>query len=184
MAYVNVAAQAPGYDAIARGFHWVTATLVVILIVVGLVMTRMPEGDAQTTLFDLHRSIGWLILPLAILRLGYRATHPAPPLPADIPALQQFAAHASHWLLYAILIVQPLIGWLGMSTYGEPVRLFWLVDVPSIWSKDEALSEKLFIVHTYLGYALAALICVHIAAALFHHFVRRDNVLTRMTHGR
>jgi cytochrome b561 len=172
-----------GYTLTARVLHWLTAAIVVTLIVVGLVMTRMPEGDAQTTLFDLHRSIGWLVLPLMLVRLGYRLGHPAPPLPADIPAIQKLAAHASHWLLYAGLIAQPLIGWLGMSTYGEPIRFLWSFDIPSIWSKDEALSEKLFAVHDYLGIALGLLICVHVAAALFHHFVRGDVVLIRMVRG-
>lgn len=173
----------PNYTPTARALHWLIAVLVVTLIIVGLVMTRMPEGPAQTFLFDLHRSVGWTILPLMLVRLAYRVTHPAPPLPADVPEIQKLAAHASHWLLYAALIAQPLIGWLGMSTFGEPIRFFWLIDIPRIWSKDEALSEKLFAVHDYLGFAIALLVVVHVAAALFHHFVRRDEVLIRMVRG-
>jgi cytochrome b561 len=173
----------PAYTPTARLLHWLTAVIVVTLIAVGLVMTRMPEGPAQTVLFDLHRSIGWLVLPLVLVRLLYRLTHPPAPLPSDIPAIQRFAAEASHWLLYAALIAQPMIGWLGMSTYGHPIRFFWLFDIPNIWPKNEPLSEKLFVLHDYLGYALALLICGHVGAALFHHFVRRDAVLMRMVRG-
>lgn len=177
------AAGVPGYTLTARTLHWLIAVLVVTLIIVGLVMTRMPEGPAQTFLFDLHRSVGWTILPLMLVRLAYRLIHPAPPLPTDIPEIQKLAAHASHWLLYAALIAQPLIGWLGMSAFGEPIRFFWLIDIPTIWSKDEALSERLFVLHDFLGFALAILIVVHVLAALFHHFVRRDEVLIRMVRG-
>ena len=173
----------PAYTITARVLHWLTAALVVLLIVGGIVMTRMPEGPAQILVFDLHRSAGWLILPLIIIRLAYRLRNTPGPLPAEIAPIQRFAAEATHWLLYAGLIVQPFIGWLGMSTYGVPVRLFWLVDVPNIWTKNEALSEKLFVLHDYIGYGLAALIAVHVSAALFHHFVLRDNVLMRMTRG-
>lgn len=177
------ATSTPAYTVTARVLHWLTAVLVITLIVVGLVMVRMPEGPAQTLLFDLHRSTGWLILPLVLIRLAYRLTHPPAPLPSDIPALQRAAAHVSHWLLYLGLVVQPLIGWLGMSTFGEPIRFFWLFDIPSIWSKNEALSERLFVVHSYVGWAIAVLVCVHVAAALHHHFVRRDMVLMRMVQG-
>jgi cytochrome b561 len=172
-----------GYPAVGRALHWLTAALVIALVVVGIVMIKMPEGAAQTVLFDLHRSVGILLLPLILVRLAYRVTHTFPRLPADIPALQQFAAHANHWLLYAALVAQPMIGWLGMSAFGEPIRVLWLFDVPTIWPKDEALSERLFQVHSWVGIAIAALVVVHIAAALFHHFVRRDTVLARMVSG-
>jgi cytochrome b561 len=169
-----------GYSATARALHWITAVLVLFLLAAGLVMVRMPEGPAQVTLFDLHRSVGALLIPIIAIRLWYRLTHKPPPLPADIAPIQRLAAEATHWGLYAALVVQPMLGWIGMSAFGHPIRMFWLFDLPMIWPKDEAFSEFLFKIHTWLGYAIAAMVSAHIGGALFHHFIRRDTVLMRM----
>ena len=88
---------APGYSLAARTLHWVTAALVLTMIPIGIAMANANFGAAQDTLYHLHRSIGALLIPVVIVRLLYRLSHPAPPLPADVPAIQQFAAHATHW---------------------------------------------------------------------------------------
>jgi cytochrome b561 len=124
-----------------------------------------------------------VIIPLVILRLGYRLLHPPLPLPEEIPPLQQLAAHATHWGLYALLIVQPFVGWLATSAYGAPIMVFGLFQLPTIWSQDRALSDRLFVVHGLIGVAIACLAAAHIAAALHHHFVRKDRVLMRMITG-
>ena len=102
---------------------------------------------------------------------------------ADIPAIQQHAAHTAHWTLYALLIVQPFIGWIATSAYRAPMPMFGLFELPPIWPMNRPLSERLFIVHRTLGVAIAGIATVHIAAALYHHFVRRDRVLMRMVTG-
>ena len=94
----------PAYTLTARVLHWVTAALVLTMIPIGVAMANADFGAWQDTLYDLHRSIGAVLLPLVLGRLLWRLTHPAPPLPADIPAIQQFAAHATHWALYGLLI--------------------------------------------------------------------------------
>jgi cytochrome b561 len=139
-----------------------------------------PTGDR---LYDIHRSIGAVLLPLVVIRLLYRLKNPAPPLPADIPAIQQLAAHATHWALYAMLIVQALVGWIATSAYRAPIKVFWLFELPPIWPVDRAFSERAFAVHRLLGIAIAILLCAPIGAALFHHFVRKDRVLMRMIGG-
>jgi cytochrome b561 len=171
------------YTVTARVLHWFTAIIVIAIIPAGIVMDRLGDGPVADFLYDLHRSLGALLLVLAIVRLGWRFRHPAPPLPFDIPAVQQLAAHASHWLLYILLIAQPLIGWIATSAYRAPFTVFWVLPMPPIWPENRAFSDMLFEVHKYIGWTLGVLVCIHIAAALFHHFVRRDRVLMRMVVG-
>jgi cytochrome b561 len=109
--------------------------------------------------------------------------HPPAPLPADIPALQQFAAHATHVALYLLLIVQPLIGWIATSAYPAPMPVFGLFNLPPIWPDNRVLSEQLFVLHRWLGITIAVVVAMHIGAALFHHVVRKDRVLMRMVSG-
>ena len=101
------------YTLTARVLHWVTAALVLTMIPIGVAMANADFGAWQDTLYHLHRSMGAVLLPLVLGRLIWRLTHPVPPLPADIPAIQQFAAHATHWALYALLIAQAMVGWIA-----------------------------------------------------------------------
>src|SRR5437867_6270702 len=95
-------ARLAGYTPVARLLHWTTAVLVLPMIPVGIYMANADAGTMQDTLYNLHRSAGMLVLPLIVIRLMYRLAHPPPPLPADIPAFQQLAAHANHWALYVL----------------------------------------------------------------------------------
>jgi cytochrome b561 len=175
--------ETPAYTPIARTLHWLTAVLVLGLIPVGIIMHNMEASPLQDRLYNLHRSTGALLLPLAIIRLIYRWTHPPLPLP-DMPALQRFAAESTHWGLYALLIVQPLVGWAATSAYRAPIIIYGLFELPPILPVNQPLSERLFAVHRWLGILMALMILAHIGAALFHHFVNRDRVLMRMVSGR
>lgn len=176
--------QAQGYSPAARSFHWLTAALVLTSIPIGITMVNVPNlGPTGDTLFHLHRSIGATVLLITVVRLIYRLRHPAPPLPADMPAWQQTGAHATHWALYVLLIVQPIMGWIATSAYRAPVLYFWLFELPPIWKEDRAFSEAMFRVHMTTGIVIAVLICVHIAAALYHHFIAKDRVLMGMVSG-
>ena len=177
----EIAAQS--YTLTARVVHWITAAIVLTMIPVGIAMANADFGGAQDTLYHLHRSMGALLLPIALFRLYWRATHPAPPLPDDVPAIQALAAHATHWGLYALLVVQPIVGWVATSAYRAPVKFFWLFELPPIWAEDRAFSERMFTAHRFLGIVMAMMICAHIGGALFHHFIRRDRVLMRMVSG-
>jgi cytochrome b561 len=171
------------YSATARALHWITAALVLFMLPLGVVITNEWGGPLQDPLYDLHRSIGTVIIPLVILRLGYRLMRPPLPLPEDIPPLQQSAARVTHWGLYALLIVQPFVGWVATSAYRAPIMVFGLFELPPIWPPDRPLSERLFVVHALIGAAIACLAALHIGAALYHHFVRKDGVLMRMITG-
>ena len=140
-------------------------------------------GRRRTFLYNLHKSIGATLIPLVIIRLHLPADHPPPPLPDDIPAIQKFAAHATHWALYVLILVQPIVGYIMTSAYPAPVPFFGLFNLPPIWPEDRALSEQLSVVHLYIGIAIAVVAAMHIGAALFHHFVRKDRILMRMVSG-
>jgi cytochrome b561 len=146
-------------------------------------MANADLGAAEDTLYHLHRSIGMLLLPIVLARLIYRLIHPAPALPDDIPRLQQVAAYATHWALYGLLIIQPIVGWIATSAYRAPILFFWLFEVPPIWPVNPQFSERMFGMHRGIGIAIALLVCLHVAAALYHHFIRKDRVLMRMVSG-
>ena len=173
----------PAYTVTARILHWVTASLVLFNLPLGLVIANNWGGPLQDQLYDLHRSIGALIIPVILARVLYRFGHPPPPLPGDIPAIQQLAANATHWALYALLIVQPFLGWIGTSAYPAQIVVFGLFELPPLWHEDRAFSDQVLFVHSLVGLTIAVLLAAHIGAALHHHFVRRDGILTRMISG-
>jgi len=149
----------------------------------GILMVRIKDGPTQDLLFNLHRSIGVILLPIVVVRLINRLKNPPLPLPDEIPTIQRGAAHATHWALYLLLIVQPLAGWIMSSAYRAPVEVFWLFELPPIWPENRTFSDQVAVVHKVIGFTIAALICTHIGAALFHHFIHRDRVLMRMISG-
>jgi cytochrome b561 len=177
------AAKIPAYTITARTLHWVTAALVLFMLPLGLVIGQNWGGPLQDQLYDLHRSIGALIIPIILVRAVYRWSHPPLPLPDDIPALQRFAAETTHRVLYALLIVQPFVGWIGTSAYRAPIVVFGLFELPPIWPEDRAFSDQVLFLHGLIGLAIAVLLTAHIGGALYHRFVRRDGVLTRMISG-
>jgi cytochrome b561 len=183
---IQAPSSVPAYTLAARTLHWVTAVLVFVQIPLGIVIANMDMsgwGGWGDSLYNLHKSIGATLIPIVLFRLFHRLTHPPAPLPPDIPELQAFAAHALHWTLYALLVVQGFIGWIATSAYPAPIPVFGLFELPPIWEEDRALSDQLYAVHRFIGIALAFLVVGHIGAALFHHFVRKDRVLMRMITG-
>ena len=180
----STTAAAPAYTVTARVLHWVTAAVIALMIPLGVIVANNWVGGAlQNSLYGLHESLGALLIPVVLARLGHRLTNPPLPLPQDIPALQRFAANMTHMGLYALLVAQPLVGWIAMSASGAPVSVFGLIALPPIVSDDRVFSEKLFALHDLIGFSIAGLIAAHVGAALYHHVVRRDRVLMRMITG-
>jgi cytochrome b561 len=173
----------PAYTATARTLHWLTASLVLINLPLGLVIGNNWGGPLQDPLYNLHRSIGALIIPIILVRVVYRLGHPPAPLPDDIPRWQQRAASATHYALYALLVAQPFLGWIGTSAYRAPIIVFGLFELPPIWPEDRAFSDQVLLVHAVTGLAIACLLAAHIGAALHHHFIRKDRILMRMVSG-
>lgn len=174
--------RAASYSLVARVFHWLSAAAVLSTIPLGVAMLNV-EGPLQSRLYDLHRSCGALVLALTALRLAWRLTHTPPPLSSELPAWQRRAAQLVHGMLYLLLFATPLVGWAATSAYRAPISVFGLFQLPPLVAENRALSEKLFPVHTGLAMTLCAFLAVHIAAALYHHFVRKDGTLARMWPG-
>jgi len=151
-----------GYTLTARVLHWVTAALVLTMIPIGIAMANADFGDAQDTLYHLHRSIGAILLPIMLGRLLWRLRHPAPPLPASMPGWQRLAAHLSHGALYTLLVVMPVTGWLTSSALGVPTVYLGLVSLPELVTPDRSLGESLVHLHHTLAFLLAILIGVPI----------------------
>lgn len=172
---------ADGYDRVMRTIHWATLLLVTGVFAAIWIADPRVVGRANVgTIVQLHRSLGLTVCVLTIFRLVWRLHARIPPLPGDLSLLQQRAARATEGLIYLLLLAQPVVGLLYSNSYGRQVNLFLLVHLPAVIARDPALGEKLGAVHEFLGYSLLALIGVHAAAALFHHFVRRDDVLNAM----
>jgi cytochrome b561 len=168
------------YTRTAIALHWVIALLILAVLPLGLTMTEMPLSPQKLKFYAWHKWLGVTVFGLAVLRLLWRASHPAPPLPATMPAWQRGAAHILHWALYALMLAIPLVGWLMSSAKGFQTVYLGVLPIPDLLSKNEALGETLAAVHAWLAYALIALLGVHVAAALKHHFIDRDDVLRRM----
>ena len=101
----------------------------------------------------------------------------------DTPYLQRLAAAGTHWALYALLLAQPIIGWIATSAYPAPIPVFGLFELPPLSSANRALSDRLFALHAGCGIAIAGIVALHVGAACHHHFVRKDRVLLRMLTG-
>ena len=168
------------YTRTAVALHWIMALLILATLPLGLIMTEMPLSPQKLQYYSWHKWLGVTVFGLAVLRLTWRATHPPPPLPASVPAWQRQAAHTLHWALYALMLAIPLVGWLMSSAKGIQTVYLGVLPIPDLLSKDEALGEALAAVHAWLAYVLIALLVVHVAAALKHHLIDRDDVLSRM----
>ena len=156
------------------------ALIVICMVPLGIAVNYLPWDGFQDFLFNLHKSLGIVVLALVVIRLIYRLTHKPPALPSSVPRPQRLAAEAVHICLYAILVAMPIIGWVGTNAYGEPMNVFWSVTLPAVADKNKELSDILWATHNVLGLALGALITLHAGAALAHRFVLRDEVLNRM----
>lgn len=172
-----------GYSGIAKSLHWIVALGVMIVVPLGIIMARIPDGPVKNNMFEFHKSLGAVVLLVMTLRIMYRIVKGAPPEPR-IPAFYRVAGTVTHWALYALLLATPMVAWVGYSAYGLGVPVFGLFELPILMAKDEALSDNLFFFHRWLGYTLGVLMVMHIGAGLFHYFIRRDGVLQRMLPGR
>ena len=165
------------YSDVAIAFHWVIAALVITNIVIGLLHDSVPFFRA---LMPAHFAIGLTVLALTVGRVAWRLAHRPPPLPGDVTRWERGAAHAMHWTLYLLLLVMPLTGWAMMSGGKSPHPISWfgLFSVPLLPTASAAGGAHQ--THVLLGWLMAGLVVIHVAAALRHHLIRRDAVLARM----
>ncbi len=169
----------PRYSAVAMLLHWVLGLAIISSFAVGLYMADLPFSPQRLKLYNWHKWAGVTILTLSALRLLWRLTH-RPPADPPMPAWQRLAAHATHYGLYVLFFAVPLVGWAYSSAAGFPIVWFGVLPLPDFVPVDKALAEAIKPWHGYLAYAMAALVLMHVAAALKHQFIDRDGLLLRM----
>ncbi|WGS42659.1 cytochrome b [Burkholderia sp. JSH-S8] len=168
------------YTHTAIALHWLIALLIVGGFALGWVMTDIP-GFTPTKLkyFSWHKWIGVTVFALAILRVLWRATHMPPPPPA-MPLLQRIGAHGVHLLLYVLMLVIPVTGYLYSSAANIPVVYLGIVPLPTLIGPDPVLKETFKTLHVSLNYILLALVALHVLAVVKHQLFDRDGLLSRM----
>ena len=169
-----------GYTGTAKALHWLIVLLLIAQFIFAWIMPEIRRDTPVTTLISLHFTFGIIILAVAIVRLGWRLTHREPPPEDGLPPWQTFSARIVHYLLYALLFVVPILGWMDASRRGMPVMMFGL-ELPQLVATRAAGWGWTGDVHGLMSnYLMLALVGLHVVAALYHHFVRHDGVLKRM----
>ena len=168
------------FDPAIRFLHWLTLLLVVAIFGLAYSIDFASSGEEAVALTQLHRSFGMTLWILTLGRLVWRQFSRFPNLPADVPSPMRLAAQLSEYALYALLLIQPILGLLWTNARGDRVNLFFLGHLPALIGKDRPLARQLHEMHETGGLLLLALIALHAAAALYHHFWRRDDTLAAM----
>jgi cytochrome b561 len=171
------------YTPTARRFHWWTVALILVQVPLGLYMAYRGNvqgifDDLTNNLYSSHKLIGMIIFLVVLARLAYRLTHGAP---ADEPTLEAWhkgASHFNHWGLYLLLLATPIAGYIGISQY--PALNVFGIPLPGIVAENQEAASRTFLIHFYLALVLVAFVAIHVAAALYHYVIRKDNVVTRM----
>ena len=175
------------YGATAIALHWILGLSIVAVICVGWYMTGLPFSPQRLKLYNWHKWAGVAILALSVLRLLWRLTHRPPALPAAVlaamPRWQQAAHHGVHYLMYALFLIVPLVGWAYSSAAGFPIVWFGVMPLPDLLPVDKALADAIKPWHGWAAFTLAALVVVHVAAVVKHQWIDRDGLLSRMWPG-
>jgi cytochrome b561 len=167
------------FSIMQRALHWLMAVMIVAMLFIGVVMVS-TVAPTYWALVSIHKPLGILILLLVLIRIAVRLRRGTPALPADLPGWQAVLAKVSHVLLYALMVVMPLVGWSMLSAGGYPIVLFGPVHLPPIMPHNDALYAFLRATHALLAYVFFLTILLHLSAALFHALVKRDGVFTSM----
>jgi cytochrome b561 len=168
------------FDPATRFLHWLTLLLVAAIFGLAYSIDFASSGKEAEALTQLHRSFGVTLWVLTLGRLVWRQFARFPNLPADMPGPMRLGAQLSEYALYALLLIQPILGFLQTSAHGDRANLFFLGQLPALIGKDRPLARQLHGMHETVGLLLLALIALHATAALYHHFWRRDDTLAAM----
>lgn len=178
MTFAHSADRADRYNRTARALHWIIAALVIGNIAGGLLHDALED---VVNLMPLHKAAGMTVLALTLVRIGWRLTWTAPPHPHAMSGLEVLAAKATHLLFYALMLAMPVTGWIMASAGKYPLTWFGLFDLPKLpVTREDPLYAIGHEGHELLGWLFLALAVLHIAAALRHHLLLKDNVLRRM----
>jgi cytochrome b561 len=173
------------YNNLAIALHWVVAVLVLVMIGLGVYMTDIPRGTPERSEFyNLHKSIGLTTGIIVLFRLWWRRKNPPPPLPSSMSSWQVTASNISHRLLYACLIIMPVVGFSASQFTKWGVTYFEMFKIPPLAYPDKEIYAFLQGVHENTAYVLMAVLVIHILAALQHLVVKKDGIFQRMLPGK
>lgn len=167
------------YGAFAIVLHWLMAALIILLIAIGLYMTRIPVSLEKLKLYGWHKEWGLLALMLVMLRIVWRIGNITPSL-SSLPLWEKLVARSVHWAFYGFMLAIPVTGWLLTSAAGLPPSFFGLWVLPSLVSPNPHLQNLFTEIHKWLSYGLIFTFCGHVGAALKHHFINKDDILRRI----
>lgn len=171
-------AREPGYDAVARMLHWLTVVLITMQFVIGWTMPDIHKDTRPIGLIAWHLGVGATLIAVMAIRVIWRLTHR--PTPDELSPQLRVVSNITHFLLYAGLVLVPLLGWINASSRGWSVRLLGVIPYPALGESGSVFGHEMGDVHGYLAWVLLALIGLHVSAALFHRFILKDHVLDRM----
>ncbi|PVZ71961.1 cytochrome b [Pelagibaculum spongiae] len=172
--------HAAGYGLLSRVLHWLIALFVFWMLYLGLTMHDLPLGLEKLKQINLHKALGVTVFALVLIRLIWKLSNPSVKAPPGQPKWQQRAAEAAHWSLYGFMLAMPISGWVMSTAAGYPVSYFGLAKFPLLFEKNKQLQDIGHVVHEFASWAFIAVLVAHVGAALYHHFVVKDEVLKRM----
>ncbi len=177
---MNQAEPDAAYSQVAKIFHWLVVALLVVQFTIAWTMPDVGRGTRPVGLVGWHLTVGTTILAVVALRFVWRLTHPAPSPPSDLPTALALVSRATHYGLYALLFVLPLIGWANASARDWPVKLFGFIPLPHLVQAGSPLGRQMGDIHATTALVLLGLIALHVTGALYHGFYLRDRTLQRM----
>ena len=179
----TTAGATASYGAVAKWFHWVTVLLMAVALPMGFVIKHIKDSD-KMLFYAIHESAGLTLLLVAVARLVWRRLHPPPPHPEGMPRVLRGAATGVHHAFYAMLIIQPLLGFFMTNAFGFPMRgataYLGLIDMPKFMPAVEWLANVLKELHMIGGWLILVLLVLHVLGVVFHQAIRRDGTLMRM----
>src|SRR5215469_4122501 len=180
MLRANADPELRAFDPLIRFLHWLTLVLVATTFVLAFSIDLSRSKEAAGVIIQLHRSFGVTLWVVTLIRFVWRQFSRFPHWPADMPQLMRFAAQWSEYVLYALLLVQPILGLLHTNAHGERVNWFFFGQLPPLIGQNRLLARQLVEMHEMVGLLLLGLMALHTSAALYHHFWRRDDTLAAM----
>ena len=168
------------YTGVAIALHWLIAVAILGTFLLGQYMTNLQLSPAKLKLYSYHKWIGVTIFLLVLFRIAWRLAHRPPLPPASMPAWQHSAASIAHFFLYALTLAIPVSGWLMSSASGFQVVYLGVIPIPDLLAKSKDAAQQLKQLHEALNWLMVLVVAMHIAAALKHHVIDRDDVLRRM----
>jgi len=171
------------YSSVPKFFHWTIGLMIIIMLIVGFIMGDITDLTQRGQVYALHKATGTVLLVFIVLRLLVRLFNVNVLLPSEMPVWQKYAAHTNIYMLYLLMFVMPISGFLMTVLAGRNINIYGIFTISS-FMQDKPLAKIFNYIHHYTAFALISCIILHILAALYHHFIRKDKILKRMLFGK